>query len=133
MPHFKPPISEIQLRIQGRQRPTVDLPQVARTPTVLGRLDLFTQGFTPHPSGPVAYTTSRYLRPTTAPTSTASCLMALLRVDDPCGPIYSASLWPWRLLGRSRPLHLRVDDPALCHYASGRGDPGHHRHPRRVL
>jgi hypothetical protein len=65
------------------------------------------------------------------PTSIATCLMALLPVDDLRDPIYIASLQPWRLSGRSRPIHLRVDDPALRHYASGHGDPGHHRHRHR--
>jgi hypothetical protein len=57
--------------------------------------------------------------------------MALLLVDDLRSPIYNASLWPWRLSGRSRPIHFRVDDPVLRHCASGCGDQGHHGHPRR--
>jgi hypothetical protein len=98
-----------------------------------GRLDLFVQGFTSHPLGHVAYAPSRSLRPTAAPISTAPCLMSLLPVDDLCGPIFSGSLRPWCLTGRFRPLHLRVDDPMLCHCTSGRGDPGLRGHSRRVL
>jgi hypothetical protein len=63
----------------------------------------------------------------------APCLMALLPVDDLRGPIYSASLRPWRLSGQSRPLHLRVDAPVLRHCTRGRDDPGRHEHTRRML
>jgi hypothetical protein len=52
--------------------------------------------------------------------------MVILPIDDLNGPIYSASLQPWRLLGRSRPPHLRVDASALRQYASSRNDPGRH-------
>jgi hypothetical protein len=67
------------------------------------------------------------------PISMTLCLMALLPVDDLRGPMYSASLRPWCLLGRSRPLHLRADDPTLRHCACGRGDSGRRGHSRRVL
>jgi hypothetical protein len=76
-----------------------------------GRLDLFIQGFTSHPLGPVAYVPSRALQPTVAPISIAPCLMALLPIDNLCGSVYSASLRPWCLPRRFRPLHLRLTTP----------------------
>jgi hypothetical protein len=92
----------------------------------ISRPDLFTQGFILHPSGSVACTPSRSLRPTAAPTSMAPCLMALLPVGDLRGPIYSASLRPLILSGRFRPPHPRVDVPALRHCASGQVFTGIH-------
>jgi hypothetical protein len=59
--------------------------------------------------------------------------MALLPVDDLCGPSYNASLRPRRLLGQSRPLRFRVDGLALRHCVSGRDDPGRHEYSRRVI
>jgi hypothetical protein len=59
--------------------------------------------------------------------------MSLLLVDDLRGPIYSASLRPCSLPGRSRPPHPRVDAPALRHYTSGRVDLGRHGPLRQML
>jgi hypothetical protein len=73
------------------------------------------------------------LRPTEALISTTPRLMAPLPVDGLYGPIYSASLRPCHLSGRSRPLHFRVDSHALRHCASGRVDPGLHGPLRQML
>jgi hypothetical protein len=89
-----PPTSEIRLCIQGRERPTDDVLQVAWTPAVLRwSRPLHTRVYF-IPLGPVAYKPYRSPRPTAGPVSIATCLMALLPVDDLRGPIYSAPLRP---------------------------------------
>jgi hypothetical protein len=133
-PLLAPPISEIQLlhsRFPTTYSRLVSGRPNSGSPKVIP--DLFTQGFTSDPLGPVAFMPSGSLRSTTTPISTAPCLMALLPVDDLRGPVCSASLRPLCLSSRFRPPIPRVNTPALCHCASVRGGPGRHGHPRRVL
>jgi hypothetical protein len=134
MPHFKPPNIRNPL-LHSRSPTTYSRPASGRPDSSSPKVvpDLFTQGFTSDPLGPVACMPSGSLRPTAAPISMAPCLMALLPVDDLCGPIYSASLRPLCPSGRFRPPNPRVDAPTLRHCVSGCDDSGRHGHSRTMM
>jgi hypothetical protein len=130
---LSPPILEIQL-LHSRSPATYNRPASgcpdSSSPKVVP--DLFTQGFTLDPLGPIACMPPGSLRPTTAPISTTPCLMALLPVDDLCGPIYITSLRPLCPSGRFRPPNPRVDAPTLHHCTGGCDDSGRHGHSRTM-